>query len=102
MTPDWMEAAHEAHYVASDFAFSGGDRVDIKLQYRTLGQPTRGPDGEINNAVLALHGTTGSGQQFLQPSFADQLFGPGQPLDASQYFMILPDAIGHGGVEQTE
>jgi homoserine O-acetyltransferase/O-succinyltransferase len=97
MTPDWMEAAHEALYVADDFAFANGQRADIKLRYRTLGQPTKGSDGGISNAVLALHGTTGSGKQFLQPSFADHLFGPGQPLDVSRYFIILPDAIGHGG-----
>jgi homoserine O-acetyltransferase len=95
--PNWMEAAYEASYAAADFAFSSGERADIKLHYRTLGQPTRGPDGEIDNAVLALHGTTGSGKQFLQPSLADHLFGPGQPLDVSRYLVILPDAIGHGG-----
>ncbi len=96
-TPPWTETAHEGSHVAADFAFANGQRADIKLHYRTLGQPTKGTDGGIDNAVLALHGTTGSGKQFLQPSFADHLFGPGQPLDVSRYFVILPDAIGHGG-----
>ena len=96
-TPNWAEAAREGSYVAAGFAFANGQRADIKLHYRTLGQPTKGSDGGINNAVLALHGSTGSGKQFLQPSFADHLFGPGQPLDVSRYFIILPDAIGHGG-----
>jgi homoserine O-acetyltransferase/O-succinyltransferase len=61
----------------------------LKLFYRTLGEPT----GE---AVVMLHGTTGSGQNMLSPGFAGELFGKGQPLDAAKYFIILPDAIGHG------
>ena len=67
--------------------------MDVRLAYRTLGRLA--PDG--SNAVLVLHGTTGSGQQFLKPEFAGAMFGPGGPLDASRHFIILPDAIGHGG-----
>jgi homoserine O-acetyltransferase len=66
------------------------------LHYRTLGKPARDKDGQVTNAVLVLHGTGGSGSQFLQPQFADELFGPGQLLDADRYFIILPDGIGHG------
>ena len=67
--------------------------LDLRLPYRTLG--VLGPDR--GNAVLMLHGTTGSGAQFLQPTTADFLFATGQPLDVGKYFVILPDAIGHGG-----
>jgi homoserine O-acetyltransferase len=62
----------------------------------TLGTPARDAAGEIVNAVLILHGTGGSGAQFLRPQFADELFGPGQVLDATKYFIIMPDDIGHG------
>ena len=67
------------------------------MHYRTLGQPARDDHGRVSNAVLILHGTTGSGAQFLQDSFAGELFGAGQPLDARTHFIILPDGIGHGG-----
>jgi len=62
-----------------------------------LGTPHRDASGKIDNAVMVLHGTGGSGKQFLQPQFADELYGPGQPLDTGRYFIILPDNIGHGG-----
>jgi homoserine O-acetyltransferase len=62
----------------------------------TLGKPARDAQGRVTNAVLILHGTGGSGGQFLQPQFAGELFGPGQLLDPSRYFIILPDGIGHG------
>jgi homoserine O-acetyltransferase len=63
----------------------------------TLGTPHRGPSGRVDNAVLILHGTGGTGRQFLSEAFAGVLFGPGQLLDASRYYLILPDGIGHGG-----
>jgi homoserine O-acetyltransferase len=79
-----------------DFAFASQERMpELKIGYRTLGEPKQ-ENGSIRNAVLLLHGTTGSGKQFTQPSTADFLFGKGQPLDADKYFIILPDAIGHG------
>ena len=83
---------NEGSFSAHGFAFAEGGRADLRLAYRTLGAlaPDRG------NAVLLLHGTVGSGQQFLQPAFADALFGPGEPLDVREHFIILPDAIGHG------
>ena len=90
---DWQPAPTEGLFVAQSFAFSGGERMDVRLAYRTLG--TLAPDR--GNAALLLHGTTGSGRQFLQPAFAGAMFGPGCPLDARSYFIILPDAIGHGG-----
>jgi homoserine O-acetyltransferase/O-succinyltransferase len=87
----------EGDFVAHDFKFKSGEKMaELRLHYRTLGKPARDPQGRVNNAVLILHGTGGSGQQFLQPQFAAELYGPGQPLDLERYFLILPDGIGHG------
>ncbi|MFY9529251.1 MAG: alpha/beta fold hydrolase [Candidatus Acidiferrales bacterium] len=87
----------QGDFVARNFHFKSGETLpELKLHYMTLGKPTRDATGGVTNAVLILHGTGGSGQQFLQPQFAGVLFGPGQLLDASRYFIILPDAIGHG------
>lgn len=88
-------AAHDLQ--VPDFTFEDGKRVpDLKLHYLTLGTPHRNDKGEIDNAVLLLHGSGGAGRDFLTPSFADPLFAPGKPLDATKYFLIMPDAIGHG------
>ncbi len=88
----------ESKYVIPNFLFSSGEVLpSLEIQYRTLGSPQKGSEGEIANAVLLLHGTTGSGKQFLKPSIADFLFGDNQPLDSSRYFVIIPDGIGHGG-----
>ncbi|HEV2122577.1 MAG TPA: alpha/beta fold hydrolase, partial [Chloroflexota bacterium] len=87
----------EGDYLIPNFRFESGEVLpELRLHYRTLGTPERGPDGLVNNAVLIMHGTTGSGQSFLSDAFAGNLFGPGQLLDATKYFIILPDAIGHG------
>jgi homoserine acetyltransferase len=76
--------------VARDFRFHSGEVFPVlKLHYRTIGAPTGEP-------VLILHGTAGSGASMLSKDFADELFGPGQPLDASRYYLILPDALGTG------
>jgi homoserine O-acetyltransferase len=66
------------------------------LHYTTFGKPVRDAGGRVTNAVLILHGTGGTGHQFLQPQFAGVLFGPGQLLDVSRYFVVLPDNVGHG------
>ncbi len=88
----------EGDFVMRDFAFRSGEKLaTLKLHYTTLGTPHRNAAGEIDNAVMVLHGTGGTGKQFLQPQFADELYGPGQPLDIARYFIILPDNIGHGG-----
>jgi homoserine O-acetyltransferase/O-succinyltransferase len=80
-----------------DFAFASGEKLpELTIHYRTVGSPHRNASGAIDNAVLILHGTTGSGKGFLSPNFAGFLFGPGQILDASRYYLILPDGIGHG------
>jgi homoserine O-acetyltransferase/O-succinyltransferase len=87
----------EGDYTARNFNFRSGERLtELRLHYRTLGQPVRDAAGKVTNAVLLLHGTTGSGAQFLVPPFADELFGAGQPLDLSHYYIIAVDGIGHG------
>jgi homoserine O-acetyltransferase/O-succinyltransferase len=88
----------EGDYVIKDFKFRSGETLpELKLHYRTIGTPTKDSSGVVTNAILIMHGTGGSGTQFLSPQFANVLFGPGQLLDATKYFIILPDAIGHGG-----
>jgi homoserine O-acetyltransferase len=96
--PAQQPAPKEGDFVVHNFHFkSGGVLPDLTLHYLTLGQPARDAHGRVNNAVLILHGTGGTGKQFLQPQFAGVLFGPGQLLGARRYFIILPDGIGHGG-----
>lgn len=80
----------EGSWVAKHFRFHTGEVMpEVTLHYRTIGDPKGEP-------VLLLHGTAGSGANFLTRNFADELFGPGQPLDATKYFIILPDALGSG------
>lgn len=87
----------ERDIALKDFRFASGERLaDVRMHVTTLGTPRRNAAGKIANAVMILHGTGGSGKQFLQPHFADELYGPGQPLDISRYFIILPDNLGHG------
>jgi homoserine O-acetyltransferase len=86
----------EQDYIIPDFHFVSGETLALRLHYRTLGRPVRDAKGVVRNAVLILHGTTGSGANFIQDIFAGELFGAGQPLDAARYFIIIPDAIGHG------
>lgn len=87
----------EHDFVLKEFRFASGETLaELRLHYRTLGSPQRDATGRVTNAVLIMHGTTGSGAQFVRREFAGELFGPGQLLDASRYFIILPDGIGHG------
>ena len=95
-TPRHVWPTREADFAVPRFRFRTGETLDLRLHYTTLGQPHRDAAGEIDNAVMVLHGTGGSGQQFLNPLFADELYGPGQPLDITRYYIILPDGIGHG------
>ena len=101
----WSAAAQQAPTLATtegdfgvkNFLFRSGESLpEMRLHYTTLGTPVRDAKGRVTNAVLILHGTGGTGHQFLQPIFAGELFGPGQLLDASRYYLILPDGIGHG------
>jgi homoserine O-acetyltransferase len=87
----------EADFVIRDFRLNSGETLsELRIHYRTLGKPALDEKGIARNAVLILHGTTGSGANFIRKEFAGELFGEGQPLDATRYFLILPDGIGHG------
>jgi len=87
----------EGDHVIANFRFRSGEVLpELKLHYRTIGTAQRDGSGVVRNAVLILHGTGGAGTQFLSAQFAGVLFGPGQLLDATRYFIILPDGIGHG------
>jgi homoserine O-acetyltransferase len=88
----------EGHYTIKDFHFRSGEVLpELKIHYRTIGTPRKDNSGVVRNAVLIGHGTGGTGTQFLSAQFANILFGPGQLLDATQYFIVLADGIGHGG-----
>ena len=90
-------APNPGNFVVKDFTFKSGEKLgEVKLHYYTLGTPQKDASGRVRNAVLILHGTGGTGRQFLSPNFGGVLFGPGQLLDASKYFIILPDNVGHG------
>src|SRR2546422_770263 len=88
----------EGDFILKDYIFKSGESLpEVKLHYRTLGTAQRNAAGEIVNGLLLLQGNTGTGANWLRPSLADELFKPGQPLDAAKYFIIMPDAIGRGG-----
>ena len=87
----------EADYTIHNFHFQSGETLpEVRMHYTTLGKPMKDASGHTTNAVLVLHGTGGSGTNFIRPIFSGVLFGPGQLLDATKYFIILPDNIGHG------
>jgi homoserine O-acetyltransferase/O-succinyltransferase len=91
------QTPEEGDFAISNFPFASGEQLPkLNLHYTTFGHLVRDRQGHASNAVLILHGTSGSGHQFLAPQFRDVLFQPGQLLDASKYFIILPDDIGHG------
>jgi len=94
---DWAAAGKQADFVMRDFRFENGARLpELRIHYTTLGIPRRDASGTVRNAVLILHGTTGSGRGFLSPTFAGELFGPGQLLDSATHYIIPPDGIGTG------
>ncbi|MBI5770672.1 MAG: alpha/beta fold hydrolase [Verrucomicrobia bacterium] len=89
--------AHAGDVVLRDFTFRSGESLpELRIHYNVLGRPRRDAQGVVRNAVLVMHGTGGAGKGLLRPEFAGELFGAGQPLDATKFFIILPDAIGHG------
>jgi homoserine O-acetyltransferase len=91
-------APQEADFVMKDFRFTSGETLpELRIHYRTYGTPRKNAQGVVENAVLVMHGTGGTGAQFIRNNFAGELFAAGQPLDADRYFIILPDDIGHGG-----
>jgi homoserine O-acetyltransferase len=86
------------YYVLKDFRFANGETIpELKMHYVTLGTPKKNAAGEIINGVILLHGTSGSGRSWFLPTLANELYGKGQPLDASEWFIIIPDSIGTGG-----
>jgi homoserine O-acetyltransferase/O-succinyltransferase len=94
--PNWP-TPQEGDFVLHNFHFQSGETLpEVRMHYTTLGTPIKDASGHTTNAVLVLHGTGGSGSGLLRPIFAGVLFGPGQLLDATKYFIILPDNIGHG------
>src|SRR5580698_8055713 len=87
----------EGDYVSRDFRFTSGETLpELRMHYATFGAPARDTNGKVTNAVLLLHSTSGSGKQFLVPQFAGVLFGRGQLLDVTRYYVILVDNIGFG------
>jgi homoserine O-acetyltransferase len=89
--------AREGDFVVHDFKLADGESLpEVRLHYTTIGEPRRDASGRVNNAVLILHGTNRRGGVFLVPSFAGVLFGPGQLLDTTKYYLILPDQLGAG------
>jgi len=91
-------APKEADFVIHNFQFKDGETLpELRIHYATLGAPQRDASGRVTNAVLIQHGTTGSWRNFTSPSFSGVLFGPGQLLDASRYYIVMSDSIGHGG-----
>ena len=94
---DEVVVIHESDLVVKNFRFRDGEAMaELRSHYATLGKAARDAAGRVTNAVMLLHGTGGSGAQFLQPQFADELFRAGQLLDTAKYYIILPDGIGHG------
>ena len=94
--PSWPIV--EKDFSLGNFPFRDGETLaQLRMHVTMLGRPHRNASGRIDNAVMILHGTGGTGKQFLAPQFADELYGPGQPLDIRKYWIILPDNIGHGG-----
>jgi homoserine O-acetyltransferase len=84
------QAPKEGEWIGRDFKFHTGEVMsEVRLHYKTVGEPAGVP-------VVALHGTTGSADAILTPAFAGELFGGGQPLDATKYYIVIPDALGHG------
>src|SRR3954454_188282 len=87
----------EGDHVIRNFRFASGETLpELRIHYRTLGAPKKNAQGLVTNAILIMHGTGGTGGQFTGRGFAGELFMPGQPLDATKYFIVLPDDIGHG------
>jgi homoserine O-acetyltransferase/O-succinyltransferase len=88
----------EGDFTVRDFTFQGGETLpELRLHYTTLGTPQRDAAGHVTNAVLLLHGTSSTAKAYFAPTMAGELFGPGQTLDASRYYVIIPDGLGRGG-----
>src|SRR6187397_179069 len=89
--------AVESDYIIYNFKFESGDSLSqLNIHYATIVKPVKDKNGNITNVILIMHGTSGNSKNFLTEQFAGNLFKPGQILDSTKYFIILPDAIGHG------
>jgi len=98
MTDTTWPNQSERDFIIKNFQFGSGETLpELRQKYFTFGTPRRNSAGQIANAVLLIHNTTGTGKSWLLPELAGELFGPDQPLDATQYFFIVPDMIGFGG-----
>jgi homoserine O-acetyltransferase len=96
-TPATWPTPQEGDYTVHNFRFQTGETLpDVRIHYRALGKPVKDASGRTTNAVLILHGTSGTGETFLRPIFSGVLFGPGQLLDAGKFYIIIPDNVGHG------
>ncbi len=96
--PQTSPAVTENNFTVRNYTFHSGESLpEVRLHYRTLGTAQKDARGVVINAVLVMHGTGGTGAQFITRSFSGELFGAGQLLDAAKYFIILPDGVGHGG-----
>ena len=102
LASQWAVAAEapvprEGDFVIHDFKFKSGETLpQLRIHYHAFGEPRKDSKGVVRNAVLIVHGTGGSGGSLIRPEFSGELFGPGQLLDATRYFIVLPDALGHG------
>jgi homoserine O-acetyltransferase len=84
-------------FVTPDFRLRSGEVLpELRMHYLTFGVPKRDESGVVRNAVLILHGTTGNSSNFVRAEFAGELFGPGQPLDVTRFYLVIPDNLGHG------
>lgn len=93
-----LAQGRQGDFIARDFRFTTGETLpEVRIHYTTLGTPRKDARGVTRNAVMILHGTGGTGRGFLSANFGGQLFGPGQMLDSSKFFIVLPDNLGHGG-----
>ncbi len=94
---DYLSLAKEGSYTIKNFKFkSGGELPELRINYATWGEPKKDEKGNVTNAVLLCHGTTGNWQNYANPWWASKMYGPGQPLDINKYFVIASDTIGSG------
>lgn len=87
----------ESDFIIRDFRFGSGETLaELRQHFITFGIPERDASGRITNAVLLIHNTTGTGKSWLEPTLGGELFGPGQPLDATKHLIVIPDIVGFG------
>jgi homoserine O-acetyltransferase len=96
-TPARFPQPTQGDYIIRNFTFRDGSHLpELRMHYRVLGTARKNAQGQTTNAVLIMHGTGGSGAQFAVNTFAGELFNPGQPLDFTKYYLVMPDDVGHG------